>query len=117
MDTFTLIVFGGLVVVVGGFFLVGWLFRFRPIAEILDKRANERWAEQLKLEEGDIPQMVAASNEYRVKRGLAPVTETEFRAKVGEEQREILAQANKQIRAERGKRNASRNAARERRGF
>jgi hypothetical protein len=117
MDIFTLIVVGGLVIVVGGFFLVGWLFRFRPIAELLDKRANERWAEQLKIEQSDIPQMIAASNEYRRNRGLPEVTEEEFRAKVGDEQRELLLQAGKQIRGERGKRTAAKNAARERRGF
>jgi hypothetical protein len=117
VDTFALIVVVGLVVVVGGFFLVGWLYRFRPVAEFLDKRANERWAEQLKIEQSDIPQMVAASNEYRRRRGLPEVTEEEFRAKVGDEQRELLLQAGKQIRAERGRRRAGRNAARERRGF
>jgi hypothetical protein len=117
VDTFTAMVFGGLVVVVGGFFLVGWLFRFRPIAELLDRRANERWAEQLKIEQSDIPQMLASSNAYRRNRGLPEVTEEEFRKKVSAEQRELLQQADKQVRAERGKRTASKNAARERRGF
>jgi hypothetical protein len=112
MDTFTLIVVGGLVIVVGGFFLVAFVFRFQPVAEILDKRANERWAAQLKIEQSDIPQMVAASNEYRRKRGLPEVTEEEFRAKVGDEQRELLLQAGKQIRAERGRRKTGRNSAR-----
>jgi len=118
MDTFTLIVVGGLVIVVGGFFLVGWIFRFQPVAEILDKRANERWAKQLEIEQGDIPQMIAASNEYRRKQGLPEVTEAEFKAKVREEQREILAQAGKQMgAAERGEQGAVSDAARERRGF
>src|SRR4051794_40014413 len=117
LDSFTLIVLIGLVVVFGGFFLVGWLFRFRPIAELLDKRANERWAKQIEIEQTDIPQMLAASNAYRRNRGLREVTEDEFRSKVGEEQRELLEQADKQIRAERGKQNAAKNAARERRGF
>jgi hypothetical protein len=53
------------------------------------------------VEERDIPQMLAAANEYRRKRGQPEVTPEEFGAQVEDEQRQLLRQAEKQIRAKR----------------
>jgi FtsZ-interacting cell division protein ZipA len=114
MDSFAAIVLGGVALMFLMFLGLGWASRNKPVAEFLDKRANERWAAQLHIEESEIPQMVAASNEYRRKRGLPEMTVEGFKAKVGEEQRGILAEATKQLRAKASK---ATGAAREQRGL
>jgi hypothetical protein len=115
MDVFSAIVFGSLVAAFLTFIGLGMLWRHRPMAEITDKRSNERWATQAAIAEHDIPEMVAASNEYRRKRGRPEVTPEEFKRKIGKEQVATLDQANKQIRAK-ARRGFGRRD-RERRGF
>jgi hypothetical protein len=99
MDTFAAITLGGLLLVLLVFLGIGYAWRGRPIEELTDRKQNERWAAQMKVEERDVPQMLAAANEYRRKRGLPEITPEEFSAKVESEQRELLRQAEKQIRA------------------
>ena len=99
MDTFTAIVFGGIVVAALAFLAIGFAWRGRPVEEITDRRENERWATQMKVEEQDIPQMLEAANEYRRKRGMPEITPEEFGARVEDEQRELLRQAEKQLAA------------------
>lgn len=99
MDSFALIVFGSFIVILLVFLGLGWAWRDRPLAEITDKEANEKWAAQLEIEQQEVPQMVDAANDYRRKRGLPEVTADEYRAKIGDEQAAILDQANKQLRA------------------
>jgi hypothetical protein len=113
MDPFTAITLGGVLVALVVFLALGHAWRGRPVEEITDRRANEKWAAQLRIEERDIPQMLTAANEYRRKRGLPEVTPKEFRAQVEHEQRELLRQAEKQLQAKAG----VGDAGRERRGF
>jgi hypothetical protein len=99
MDAFAAIIFGGLVLVFLVFLAIGHAWRDRPIEEITDRGANEKWAAQMQVEERDIPQMLEAANEYRRKRGQPEVTPEEFGAQVEQEQRRLLVQAEKQMRA------------------
>jgi acetyl-CoA acetyltransferase len=78
---------------------VGFVSRNEPIAEVVDKKANERWATQSVIEAGEVSQMVQSANEYRRKRGLPEVTEADFRAMAAEEQRRAIKQAKKQRRS------------------
>ncbi len=97
MDIFAAITLGGLLLALLVFLGIGYAWRDRPVEEITDRKQNERWAAQVKVEERDVPQMLAAANEYRRKRGLPEITPEEFSAKVEREQRELLRQAEKQI--------------------
>jgi hypothetical protein len=115
MDTFSAIVFGSLLFAFASFVGIGWIWRNRPAADITDRGANQKLAGQIAIEERDVPQMVAASNEYRRKRGRPEVTVEEFRAKIGAEQAELLDEANKQLRAKSMRPGPA--SARERRGF
>jgi hypothetical protein len=99
MDTFSAIVLAGFVIAFLGFLGVGLLWRSRPASDITDRDRHERWAAQMKVEQHDLPQMLAAANDYRSKRGEDEVTLAEFEAKVGDEQLKILDAANKQLRA------------------
>jgi hypothetical protein len=113
MDAFAAITFGGLLLAFLAFLALGHVWRGRPLEEITDRKAGEKWAAQQRVEERDIPQMLTAANEYRRKRGLPELTPEEFGAQVEDEQRELLRQAEKQLRA------AERpgDPGRERRGF
>lgn len=102
MDPFAAITFGGLLVAFLVFLAIGHAWRGRPVEEITDKRDNEKWAAQMKVEERDIPQMLAAANEYRRKRGLPEVSAEEFGAQIEAEQRQLLRQAEKQLNARTG---------------
>jgi len=114
MDIFTAIVLGALAAGLLWVVWAGWLARKLPIADIVDKRRNESWAAQLMVEEHELPQMLAAANEYRRKRGLPEVTAAQLQGQVNEDLREqITAQARKQRQA----RHVRHNLARERRGF
>ena len=113
MDLFSAIVFGTLAASLLVFLLLGRAWQGRPIADTTDKRANEKWAAQLQIEQHDIPEMLAAANEYRRKRGLREITAQEFNDKLEAEQVELLHQAEKQLRAQRNDGGADR----ERRGF
>jgi hypothetical protein len=113
MDAFAAITFGSLLVTFLVLLAIGHAWRGRPIDEITDRGAGEKWAAQARIEERDVPQMLAAANEYRRKRGMPELTPDEFGAQVEDEQRQLLRQAEKQQRA------ASRPGGpdRERRGF
>jgi hypothetical protein len=100
----------------GVLWLVGaaWLTRKLPIDHLIDKRRNEKWATQLKLEEQELPQMLAAANDYRRKRGLPEITVAQLQAQTNKDLREQIAeQAHKQQRAQR----THVPSVRERRGF
>jgi hypothetical protein len=114
MDLFTAIVLGAITAGVLWVVCAGWLSRKLPIDQILDKRRNEKWAAQLSIEEHELPQMLAAANDYRSKRGLPEVSVAQLHAQVGTDLREQIAdQARKQLQAKA----AHGNLARERRGF
>jgi hypothetical protein len=99
MDPFAAITLGGLLLALLVFLGIGYAWRGRPVEEITDRKQNERWATQMKVEERDVPEMLAAANEYRRKRSMPEITPEEFSAKVEGEQRELLRQAEKQIAA------------------
>lgn len=114
MDIFTAIVVTGIALMFLVFLGLGLLWR-RPLEELTDRHANEALAAQATIEEGDIPEMVAASNEYRRKRGRPELTVEQYKAAVGQEQLAILDEANKQLRAKQTRWAAGRR--REKRGF
>jgi hypothetical protein len=99
MDTFTAIVFGGIAVAALTFLALGYAWRDQPVDEVTDRKENERWATQMKVEERDIPEMLDAANEYRRKRGMGEITAEDFGARVEGEQRQLLRQAEKQLAA------------------
>jgi hypothetical protein len=70
VDTFTAIVMAALTVGVLWILWAAWLGRRLSLSQLVDKRRNERWGLQMTIEEHDLPQMLAAANEYRRKRGL-----------------------------------------------
>jgi hypothetical protein len=113
MDAFAAITFGSLLAAFLVLLAIGHAWRGRPLDEITDRGAGEKWAAQARIEERDIPQMLAAANEYRSKRGMPELTPDEFGSKVEEEQRNLLRQAEKQLRA----RSRPGEPGRERRGF
>ena len=102
MDPFAAITLGGLVVALLVFLAIGHAWRGRPVEEITDRKGNEMWAAQMRVEERDIPQMLAAANEYRKKRGLPEMSPRQFSAQVESEQHELLRQAEKQSEARAG---------------
>jgi hypothetical protein len=115
MDKFTTIVLIALTAGVLWLVCAAWLSRMLPIADVIDKRRNEKWAAQLSIEEHDIPQMIDAANTYRRRRGLPEVTVEELRAQVGGDLHEqVLKEATKQLRAQTSR---PANLVREQRGF
>jgi hypothetical protein len=113
VETFTLIVFGSLLLVVLFLLAVGFGTRKRHIGELLGKRANEHWADQSIIEEGEVTEMVRSANEYRRKRGLPEMTVEDFKGQASADQQVLVEQAKKQLRTRRRKRGSGR----ERRGF
>jgi hypothetical protein len=93
VDVFALIVIGGVALAVLFLLGVGFLARNQPISNVVDKKANERWATQAVIEAGEVPQMVESANEYRRKRGLPELTAADFEAKAAKEQRIVIDQA------------------------
>jgi hypothetical protein len=70
MDTFTLIVFGGLAVVLLTLLFLG-RFSGRRTRDITHQGDQAAVAARLAVEERDIPEMVDAQNEYRRRTGRA----------------------------------------------
>ena len=98
MDTFTLIVFGGLALVVISLLGLG-AFSRRGVRDITHQRDHEAIAARLAIEERDIPEMVDAQNEYRRRDGRAEVTEEEVRRQVGARELDRLDEADAEARA------------------
>ena len=99
MDTFALITMGGILLVFLVLLAIGYAWRREPIDEITDRKRNERWATQMQVEERDLPEMLAAANEYRRNRGMPEIAPEEFTAKIEHEQAQLLRQAEKQLAA------------------
>jgi hypothetical protein len=81
MDTFPLIVLGGLLVIVGLLVLLARLYPGTG-ADLLDWQPTRSYETEVELEMQDVEQMIAAQNEYRRKRGESEITEDEFRLDV-----------------------------------
>jgi hypothetical protein len=99
MDVFALIVVLGLLGALLFLAWVGFMSRDQPIGDVIDKKANQRWATQAMIEAGEVPQMVEAANEYRRKQGLSELTVEDFRGMAQEQQRVAIEQAKKQQRS------------------
>jgi hypothetical protein len=85
VDTFPLIVLGGIGIVVLAIVLVA---RFYPGsgADLLDWQPTRSYETELELEMEDVQQMLDAQNEYRRKRGEPELTEDEVREGISREQ-------------------------------
>jgi hypothetical protein len=101
MDTFALIVFGGLGVVLVVLLALGASSR-RRVRDITHQDDYEAWSAQIKIEERDIPEMVEAQNEYRRRQNRPELTEREVRRRVGREERRRLDQAQAEAEAREG---------------
>jgi hypothetical protein len=96
MDTFTLIVFGGLAAFLLTLLWLGFFSGGRSLRDITDKGDDKAIAARLAVEERDIPEMVGAQNEYRRRDGRAELTEQEVRGRVGARELERLDKADAQ---------------------
>jgi hypothetical protein len=87
MDSFPLMVLGGIGIVVLALVLIG---RFYPGtgADILDWRPTRSYETEIELEMQDVQQMIDAQNEYRRKRGERALTEDEVRENIAREESE-----------------------------
>jgi hypothetical protein len=92
VDTFTLMVIVGLVVLVGGLLALGFWHPSRAM-EITDRDRQRGWATQAEVEETDITQMVDSQNTYRTERGEEALSEADFQERANEAQRESIARA------------------------
>ena len=85
MDTFPLIVLGGILVVVGLLVLLAQLYPGTG-ADLLDWGPTRSYEHEIELEIQDIEQMIEAQNDYRRKRGEREVSEDEVREDVVREE-------------------------------
>jgi hypothetical protein len=97
MDTFTLIVFGGLAVVLLTLLLLG-RFSGRRTRDITHQGDHAAVAARLAVEERDIPEMVDAQNQYRRRTGRAERTEQDVRSEVGARELDRLDRADAEAR-------------------
>jgi FtsZ-interacting cell division protein ZipA len=100
VDTFTLIVIVGLVVVVATLLAVG-LWHPAKAMEITDKERQKRWATQAEIEETEVDGMIEGQNAYRRARGEAEITEGDMQRRASERQQDSIEQAKRGV-AERG---------------
>ena len=89
---FGLIVFSGIVVMVGILFAIG---RWHPRSggEVLDWKPTRSYEDEIRLELEDVDQMIEAQNERRRRSGRPEISEEEIRAEVDAAQRELKQRA------------------------
>jgi hypothetical protein len=97
VDTFSLIVFGGLVLFVATLLWIGFFNRSR-VRDLTHKGDHRVIAARLAIEERDVPEMVDAQNDYRRRGGRAEITEQEIRRQVGAREIERLDEADAEAR-------------------
>ena len=85
MDTFPLIVIGGITLIVGFLVLVAKMYPGSG-ADLLDWGPSRSYEQEIELENQDIEQMIEAQNAYRRKRGESEVSEEEVREDVAQEE-------------------------------
>jgi hypothetical protein len=78
VDTFPIIVVGGLLIFVGLLVLLARLYPGTG-ADLLDWGPSRSYEHEIELEMQDVEQMLEAQNAYRRKRGEREITEDEFR--------------------------------------
>ena len=81
MDSFPIIVVGGLLILVGFLVLLARLYPGSG-ADLLDWGSTRSYEHEVELEMQDVEQMIEAQNAYRRKRGEREITEDEFREDV-----------------------------------
>jgi len=81
VDSFPILVVGGLLVLVGLLVLLARLYPGSG-ADLLDWGSTRSYEHEVELEMQDVEQMIAAQNAYRRKRGEPEITEEEFREDV-----------------------------------
>ena len=81
MDSFPIIVLGGLLILVGFLVLLARLYPGSG-ADLLDWGSTKSYEHEVELEMQDVEQMIEAQNAYRRKRGEREITEDEFREDV-----------------------------------
>lgn len=81
MDSFPILVVGGLLVFVGLLVLLARLYPGSG-ADLLDWGSTRSYEHEIELEMQDVEQMIEAQNAYRRKRGEPEITEEEFREDV-----------------------------------
>ena len=92
MDAFTLIVLGGIVVVVLVFLAIGFWHPARA-TDVTDAARQQAWADQAEIEERDVGEMVEGQNVYRRARGDEEITVGDAQRAAAERQRESLARS------------------------
>jgi len=85
VDTFPIIVVGGLLIFVGLLVLLARLYPGTG-ADLLDWNSARSYEAELELEMQDVEQMIEAQNRYRRKRGEPEITEEEFREDVARDE-------------------------------
>ncbi len=86
MDPFTVIILGGVAVLVLALLLIG-AYHPRSGADVLDWRPTRSPELEIELEQEDIDQMLAAQNERRRRDGRPELTEDGVRADVAADER------------------------------
>jgi hypothetical protein len=81
VDSFPIIVVGGLLILVGFLVLLARLYPGSG-ADLLDWGSTRSYEHEVELEMQDVEQMIEAQNAYRRKRGEREITEDEFREDV-----------------------------------
>jgi hypothetical protein len=81
VDSFPILVVGGLLVIVGLLVLLARLYPGSG-ADLLDWGSTRSYEHEVELEMQDVEQMIEAQNAYRRKRGEPEITEEEFREDV-----------------------------------
>jgi hypothetical protein len=92
VDTFALIVLGGIVLVVVGFLALG---RWHPAraSDVTDSGRQKDWAAQAEIEEHDVGEMVEGQNVYRRARGDEEITSEDAQRAGNARQRESIDRA------------------------
>jgi hypothetical protein len=81
VDSFPILVLGGLLILVGLLVLLARLYPGSG-ADLLDWGSTRSYEHEIELEMQDVEQMIEAQNAYRRKRGEREITEDEFREDV-----------------------------------
>jgi hypothetical protein len=90
VDTFPIIVVGGLLIFVGLLVLLARLYPGTG-ADLLDWGPSRSYEHEIELEMQDVEQMLEAQNAYRRKRGERELTEDEIRENVTREEIQRLS--------------------------
>ena len=96
MDTFPIIVVGGLLIFVGLLVLLAKLYPGTG-ADLLDWGPSRSYEHEIELEMQDVEQMLEAQNAYRRKRGEREISEDEFREGVARDEIQRLSESDREV--------------------